>query len=93
VVIAKWLATEIKMILLDEPTRGLDIGAKVEVYKFLNDMIKEGIGIILFSSEVPETYAMSDRIVVLRDGIVVADLLKDEISEHELQNLVMTGGN
>ena len=74
VVIAKWFASKARIIVLDEPTRGIDIGAKVEVYKLINEMVEAGIGVILLSSEVPEVFGMADR---------------NKINETDLQRLVM----
>ena len=76
---------------MDEPTRGIDIGAKVEVYKLMNQIVKEGGGIILISSEMPELLGMSDRILVMREGNIVGDF---HIQENT-QELIMqraTGG-
>ena len=73
VVIAKWFASKARIIVLDEPTRGIDIGAKVEVYKLINEMVEAGIGVILLSSEVPEVFGMADRILVLKDGQITGE--------------------
>ncbi|MFR6167263.1 MAG: hypothetical protein ACLUKE_03550 [Blautia wexlerae] len=62
-IIAKWFASKARIIVLDEPTRGIDIGAKVEVYKLINEMVEAGIEVILLSSEVPEVFGMADRIL------------------------------
>ena len=92
VVIAKWFASKSRIIVLDEPTRGIDIGAKVEVYKLINEMVEAGIGVILLSSEVPEVFGMADRILVLKDGQITGEYGMDEINkinETDLQRLVM----
>ena len=92
VVIAKWFASKARIIVLDEPTRGIDIGAKVEVYKLINEMVEAGIGVILLSSEVPEVFGMDDRILVLKDGQITGEYGMDEINkinETDLQRLVM----
>ena len=68
VVLAKWLASEPRLLILDEPTRGIDIGAKVEVHRIISELAASGLGIILISSDLPEVLAMSDRIVVLHEG-------------------------
>ena len=89
VVIAKWFASKARIIVLDEPTRGIDIGAKVEVYKLINEMVEAGIGVILLSSEV---FGMADRILVLKDGQITGEYGMDEINkinETDLQRLVM----
>jgi rhamnose transport system ATP-binding protein len=68
VVLSKWLNTKPRLLILDEPTRGIDIGAKAEVHSIINDLAKQGLGIILISSDLPEVLAMSDRILVMREG-------------------------
>lgn len=70
VVIAKWLASRPKVLIFDEPTKGIDVGAKTEVYRVINQLAESGVGIVLISSELPEVLAMSDRIMVLRGGRV-----------------------
>ncbi|MGE5604371.1 MAG: sugar ABC transporter ATP-binding protein [Bacteroidota bacterium] len=78
VVIAKWLCCKSNIFIMDEPTRGIDVGAKVEVYKLINQITSEGAGVILISSEMPELLGISDRILVMKKGRVVADLnIKD----------------
>ena len=68
VVISKWLETKPKVLILDEPTRGIDVGAKVEVHQLVDDLAAQGMAIILISSDLPEVLAMSDRILVMREG-------------------------
>lgn len=89
VVIAKWFASKAKIIVLDEPTRGIDIGAKVEVYNLINEMVESGIGVLLLSSEVPEVFGMADRILVLKDGRISGEVDNRTITEAELQRQVM----
>lgn len=89
VVIAKWLATQSGLVVLDEPTRGIDIGAKVEVYNLINEMAAAGIGVLLLSSEVPEVFGMADRILVLKDGRITGEMSKSSTTEAELQRQVM----
>jgi rhamnose transport system ATP-binding protein len=74
VVIAKWLATHPKVIILDEPTKGIDIGSKAAVHSFMGELVGQGLSVIMVSSELPEVLGMSDRIVVMREGRVVATL-------------------
>jgi rhamnose transport system ATP-binding protein len=74
VVLAKWLASEPRVLILDEPTRGIDIGAKVEVHRIISELAASGLGIILISSDLPEVLAMSDRILVLHEGRITADI-------------------
>jgi rhamnose transport system ATP-binding protein len=68
VVLSKWLETTPKVLILDEPTRGIDVGAKVEVHQLVDELAAEGMAIILISSDLPEVLAMSDRILVMREG-------------------------
>jgi len=75
VVIAKWLNTKAKIFIVDEPTRGIDVGAKVEVYNILNNLIKEGAAIIMVSSELPEILGMSDRIYVMHEGRITGEVI------------------
>ena len=74
VVLAKWLATDPRVVLLDEPTRGIDVGAKVAVYQLIRSLAREGVAILLISSELPEVIGMADRIVVMRDGRIAGEL-------------------
>ena len=73
VVLAKWLLTEADIFIFDEPTRGIDVGAKVEVYRLMNELLARGAAIVMISSELPEVLGMSDRILVMRDGRIVAE--------------------
>ena len=70
VVLAKWLASESKVLIFDEPTRGIDVGAKVEVYNLMNTLVENGAAVIMVSSEMPELLGMSDRILVIYKGTV-----------------------
>ena len=81
VVIAKWLATNPKILIVDEPTRGIDVGAKAEIYKLLNDLSHQGVAILMISSEIPEIMAMSDRVLVIYQGRVRAELESKKINE------------
>jgi rhamnose transport system ATP-binding protein len=92
VVIAKWLATEPRVLILDEPTRGVDIGAKVEVHRIISDLAAAGLGIVLISSELPEVLAMSDRIIVLHEGRISAEIPRAEASEERVM-FAATGQN
>jgi rhamnose transport system ATP-binding protein len=84
VVIAKWLATQPRVLILDEPTRGIDIGAKIEVHRIVAELAAAGLGIVLISSDLPEVLAMSDRIVVMHEGRVTAQLPRAEASEERV---------
>ncbi|MDP8995816.1 MAG: D-xylose ABC transporter ATP-binding protein, partial [Pseudomonadota bacterium] len=70
VVIAKWLARQPKVIILDEPTKGIDIGSKAAVHEFMAELVADGMAVIMVSSELPEILGMSDRVIVMRDGLI-----------------------
>ena len=84
VVIAKWLATQPKVLIMDEPTRGVDVGAKAEIYTIMNSLAKQGISIIMISSDLPEIINMSDRVLVMREGNLAGILEKDEIGQEQI---------
>ena len=81
VVLAKWLCVHSKILLFDEPTRGIDVGAKVEVYELMNQLTSQGAAVVMVSSELPEVLGMSDRIMVMRDGRLVADIPRGEATQ------------
>ncbi len=89
VVLARWLLRSCKVLFLDEPTRGVDVGAKAEIYKVISDLAAEGLGIVMVSSEFPELLGFCDRILVLRDGHVVHEAPGSELTEEEILNLVV----
>jgi rhamnose transport system ATP-binding protein len=84
VVLAKWLASGPRVLILDEPTRGIDIGAKVEVHRLIAELAAKGLAIILISSDLPEVLAMSDRIVVLHEGRVTAEIARADASQERV---------
>ena len=92
VVLAKWVATEPKILILDEPTRGVDIGAKKEIYNVINDLAAKGVAVIMVSSELPEVLGMSDRIMVVREGEVRGILDGKEADQTKIMTLA-TGGS
>jgi ABC-type sugar transport system ATPase subunit len=73
VVLAKWMLTHASIFIFDEPTRGIDVGAKVEVYRLMNELLRGGAAIVMISSELPEVLGMADRILVMREGKIVAE--------------------
>lgn len=91
VVIAKWLALQPKILIMDEPTRGIDVGAKAEVHGLMNELAQQGVGIIMISSELPEILGMSDRILCMRQGRVVGVLDRDEATAELVMRLLTTG--
>ncbi len=84
VVLAKWLASGPRVLILDEPTRGIDIGAKVEVHRLISELAASGLAIILISSDLPEILAMSDRIIVLHEGRVTAEIPRDRATQERV---------
>ncbi len=91
VVLAKWLGTEPDILILDEPTAGVDIGTKSEILEMIRNLADEGKAVIVISSEYPELLAVSDRILVLRDGAVSADLPRSDIADEETLQLAVQG--
>jgi ribose transport system ATP-binding protein len=87
VVLSKWLATEPKVLIFDEPTRGIDVGAKVEIYNMINQLAKQGVAILMVSSELPEILGMSDRIMVIGGGRVQGFLDREEATEEKIMEL------
>ncbi len=90
VVLAKWLFTKCRVLIFDEPTRGIDIGAKTEIYHLINRLADEGVAIIMISSELPEIIGMSDRIIVMHEGKVAGELSSSEASQEKIM-LLATG--
>ena len=84
VVIAKWLATQPKVIILDEPTKGVDIGSKAAVHEFMAELAGQGLAVIMVSSEIPEVLGMSDRVIVMREGRIAAELAGDDLQPETL---------
>lgn len=84
VVLAKWLMTEPKILLLDEPTRGIDVGAKAEIYQLINNLAKQGMAIIVVSSELPEVIGISDRIVTFCEGELTGEFLQKDATQEKL---------
>jgi ABC-type sugar transport system ATPase subunit len=84
VVLAKWLLSHAKVLILDEPTRGVDVATKLEIYGIIKDLAGEGMGILLISSELPEILGMSDRALVMREGRLVGEFASEQATEEEL---------
>ena len=84
VIIAKWLTTNPDVIIFDEPTKGIDVGAKAEIYRLMEEMVESGKSILMVSSELPEVIGMSDRVIVMHEGKIAAELNRDELSEEKI---------
>ncbi len=93
VVVAKWLCSESKVLLFDEPTRGIDVGSKAEIHELMNDLVKDGAAILMVSSELSEMLAMSDRIYVMREGRIVAEVNREEATQKNLLAHMMGVGD
>ena len=91
VVLGKWLALKPRLLLLDEPTRGIDVGAKQEIYRLMEDLARQGIAILFVSSEMEEILGMSDRALVMHEGRIAGELLRGQLSEEAVMSLA-TGG-
>ena len=92
VVLAKWLEADVKVLILDEPTRGVDVGAKREIYDIVDALCTKGVGVILISSELPELLAMCDRIMVMHHGRIAGELSREQASEEEIMRFAVGGG-
>lgn len=91
VVLAKWIGTAPRIIIFDEPTRGIDVGAKRDIYQLMNELTERGVSIIMISSELPEIIGMSDRVMVVHEGHIQGDLVGERITEENIMTLA-TGG-
>jgi ribose transport system ATP-binding protein len=91
VVLARWLLGGCKLLLLDEPTRGVDVGARSEIYGLIRRLADEGVGVLLVSSEVPEVLGLADRVLVMRDGAVIHEAPASELDEHQVLDMIMEG--
>jgi ABC-type sugar transport system ATPase subunit len=86
VVIAKWLMQQSDLIFMDEPTRGVDVGAKVEIYMLMNEMIRQGKAVVMISSELPEILGMSDRIMIMHEGRIMGELAQEEATQEKIMS-------
>jgi ribose transport system ATP-binding protein len=91
VVLARWLLRECRVLLLDEPTRGVDVGARSEIYALIRDLADRGVAVVVVSSEIPEVLGLADRVLVIADGEVVTEAPADALDEHRVLDLVMEG--
>ena len=91
VILARWMSTDATVMIFDEPTKGIDIGAKADIYLLMEKMAEQGVAIIMVSSELTEVMGMSDRIIVMRDGEITGELAKEEFSEQNILNYTVEG--
>jgi len=93
VVLGKWLASKPLVLIMDEPTRGIDVGAKAEVHRLMSELARDGLAILMISSELPEIMGMSDRVLVMRDGSIVAEYNRDEATQEQIATAMMGGAH
>jgi len=91
VALARWLATKPSVLILDEPTQGIDVGAKAEIHRLMGDLTRQGMAIIMISSELPEVLGMSDRIAVMRGGTIVGEFSREEATQEKILHLALGG--
>ncbi|NUR74249.1 MAG: sugar ABC transporter ATP-binding protein [Hamadaea sp.] len=91
VVVGRWLLGDTRLLLLDEPTRGVDVGARAELYQVIRDLARRGVGVLLVSSEVPEVLGLADRVLVMREGRLIKQAPAGELTEDDVLDLVMAG--
>jgi ribose transport system ATP-binding protein len=87
VVLAKWLFTRSRVLIFDEPTRGIDVGAKVEIYKLMNELVRQGVAILVISSELPEVIGMCDRILVMHEGRIAGEVSGESATQEQIMAL------
>ena len=88
-VLAKWLATKPRVLIMDEPTRGVDVGAKAEIHRLMSQLVEQGLAILMISSELPEIMGMSDRILVMRDGRIAAEFHRGQANQEDIAAAMM----
>ena len=92
VLLAKWMFTDPDVLILDEPTRGIDVGAKYEIYCIINDLVKAGKSVIMISSELPEVIGMSDRIYVMNEGEFVGEMKAEDATQENIMACILKSG-
>ena len=93
VVVGKWLARNSRVVIFDEPTRGIDVGAKVEIYNLMNELKKQGIAVMFVSSEMPEVMGIADRIIVMCDGRITGEVMAEETTQNEILTMATSFEN
>jgi ribose transport system ATP-binding protein len=91
VVLARWLMRDCRVLLLDEPTRGVDVGARSEIYALIRSLATRGLAVVVVSSEVEEVLGLADKVLVVADGRIVYQAAAEDIDEHQVLDLVMEG--
>jgi rhamnose transport system ATP-binding protein len=93
IVLGKWLANQPRLLILDEPTRGIDVGAKAEIHRLMGELARQGVAIVMISSELPEVLGMSDRVLVMREGRIVAEFPRAEATQQAVGSAMMGDGS
>ncbi|MBQ6594332.1 MAG: sugar ABC transporter ATP-binding protein, partial [Clostridia bacterium] len=91
VIVGKWLFTDAKVLIFDEPTKGIDVGAKAEIYKLMRQLANQGVAVIMVSSELPEVIGVSDRILVMHDGHLKGELAWQDATEDKIMQIAIGG--
>ncbi|MGC8466413.1 MAG: ATP-binding cassette domain-containing protein, partial [Acidimicrobiales bacterium] len=92
VVLAKWLARSPKVLIVDEPTRGIDVGTKAEVHRLIADLARQGVAVVVISSELPEVLVLADRILVMREGRLVREFARNDATEELIVEAATVSG-
>jgi D-xylose transport system ATP-binding protein len=92
VIVARWLMTNPSLLFLDEPTRGIDVGAKYEIYTIINQLVKDGVAVVMISSELPEILGMCDRVLVMREGLITGEFMRNDMTQEKIMECA-TGGH
>jgi simple sugar transport system ATP-binding protein len=90
VILARWLATDPQLLILDEPTRGIDVGAKSEIYELIGELVEQGVAVVLISSEMPELLGLADRVAVMNEGSLQGILSRKEASQERIMQLALS---
>jgi putative multiple sugar transport system ATP-binding protein len=93
VLLSKWMFAEPEILILDEPTRGIDVGAKYEIYKIINDLVSNGKSVLFISSEMPELLGMCDRIYVMSEGRIVSEFSREEATQEAIMSSILNAGD
>ena len=93
VLLAKWMFADPDILILDEPTRGIDVGAKYEIYCIINDLVAAGKSVVMISSELPEVLGMSDRIYVMNEGRIVGEFQQADASQEKIMACILSASN
>ena len=91
IVLGKWLAARPRVLILDEPTRGIDVGAKAEIHRLMGELAGRGLAILMISSELPEVLGMSDRVLTMRGGRIVAEFTRADATQERVAGAMMGG--